>query len=111
MTRDHCLATYGTLAPGRANHHQLAGIGGRWLAGVVKGRLFASGWGAALGYAALVPDESGDEIAVYLLVSDQLPDHWLRLDAFEGSDYRRREITVQTTDGPFDAWIYMDASA
>lgn len=28
MTTDHRLATYGTLAPGRVNHHQLAGLAG-----------------------------------------------------------------------------------
>lgn len=41
MDRSHCLATYGTLAPGRANHHQLAELQGHWQAGHVTGHLVA----------------------------------------------------------------------
>ena len=33
------LATYGTLAPGRPNQHQLDGLEGRWFAGHVNGML------------------------------------------------------------------------
>jgi hypothetical protein len=43
------LATYGTLAPGEPNEHKLAHVDGRWLTGVIRGRLIESGWGAALG--------------------------------------------------------------
>lgn len=46
---DTRLATYGTVAPGRANHHQLAGLAGRWLQGTVRGRLVAAGRAAPLG--------------------------------------------------------------
>jgi len=38
-TAEHRLATYGTLAPGRPNHHQLDGLTGRWLEGHVNGTL------------------------------------------------------------------------
>jgi gamma-glutamylcyclotransferase (GGCT)/AIG2-like uncharacterized protein YtfP len=37
------LAVYGSLAPGQANHHQLAGLAGEWRSGVVRGWLTASG--------------------------------------------------------------------
>ena len=53
------LATYGTLAPGRPNHHQLDGLEGRWLKGHVNGMLVEAGWGASLGYPALVLDPAG----------------------------------------------------
>lgn len=109
MSLDHHLATYGTLAPGRPNHHQLSGLDGVWTAGTVKGRLVAKGWGAALGYPALVLAADGEDIAVHLFASSDLPDHWDRLDAFEGAEYRRVTAQVATATGPVAAWIYIDA--
>ena len=43
------LTTYGSRAPGRPNHHQLAGLEGRWLKGHVDGLLVDVGCGASLG--------------------------------------------------------------
>lgn len=111
MSVDERLATYGTLAPGRRNHHQVAGLNGRWLTGTVRGTLAQRGWGSALGYPALTPAADGDEVEVHLFVSPDLPQHWARLDAFEGDEYRRARIMVQTEDGPIEAWIYVDAGA
>lgn len=108
MSIDTRLATYGTLAPGRPNHHQLAPLSGEWLDGYVTGCLVQRGWGAKLGYPAMVPDPDGEPIAVSLFLSDQLPLHWLRLDAFEGKEYRRAAIDVHTERGTFEAWIYLD---
>ncbi len=109
MSVDERLATYGTLAPGRPNHHQLAGLSGRWIAGSVKGRLVDRGWGAALGFPALVPSDDGDQVIVQVFISADLPHHWARLDAFEGPEYRRAVMCVQTPEGELDAWIYLDA--
>ncbi len=39
----HTLATYGTLAPGRPNHHVLAPLGGEWTDGLIEGDLIPSG--------------------------------------------------------------------
>jgi gamma-glutamylcyclotransferase (GGCT)/AIG2-like uncharacterized protein YtfP len=111
MTFDHCLATYGTLAPGRANHHQLAELAGTWTTGTIRGRLIETGWGAALGYPALVLEEDGEVIAVHLFTSADLPAHWDRLDAFEGAEYRRGEVLVETDAGLVPAWIYLAAEA
>ena len=105
-TPDTRLITYGTLSPGRANHHELSGLRGRWRQGTVRGRLFAAGWGAALGYPGLVLDPQGPVVEVHLLESPDLPDHWPRLDAFEGPGYRRVVTRVTTADGALDAWIY-----
>lgn len=109
MSIDHRLATYGTLAPGRVNHHQLADLAGTWSTGTIRGRLIETGWGAALGYPALVLDEGGEAIEVHLFTSADLPAHWDRLDAFEGAEYRRGEVVVETAEGRVAAWIYMAA--
>lgn len=109
MTIDHRLATYGTLAPGRVNHHQLAALAGKWTTGTIRGRLIEAGWGAALGYPALVLDQAGDLIEVHLFTSADLPVHWDRLDAFEGAEYRRAEVLVETPEGQVSAWIYLSA--
>jgi gamma-glutamylcyclotransferase (GGCT)/AIG2-like uncharacterized protein YtfP len=100
------LAVYGSLAPGRPNHYQLAALGGVWREGLVRGRFVDAGWGAALGYPALVLDPNGADVPVHILESDALPDHWARLDEHEGSDYRRVVVTVGTTEGELDASIY-----
>ncbi|RVU06179.1 gamma-glutamylcyclotransferase [Novosphingobium umbonatum] len=109
MSIDHYLATYGTLGPGRPNHHKLAPLGGIWRDGVVRGHLVDAGWGAAMGYPALKLEPEGEEIFVQLLHCDLLPTQWAALDAFEGDGYRRVATTVTTTDGTFSAWIYVAA--
>jgi gamma-glutamylcyclotransferase (GGCT)/AIG2-like uncharacterized protein YtfP len=106
-TSDTRLATYGTLAPGRANHHQLSDLQGHWQQGTVKGKLVPSGWGAALGYPGLVLDEDAASIDVFLFESLELPAHWERLDAFEGANYRRAIARVTTPAGDVDACIYV----
>ena len=107
---DTRLATYGTLVPGRENHHMLAGLQGRWRQGTVRGRLDETGWAALLGYPGLVLDAAGPPVGVHLFESSDLPDHWARLDAFEGTDYRRVVTRVRTTDGDVPAWIYVIAA-
>lgn len=69
------------------------------------------GWGAALGYPALIPDEEGSDVEVHLFVSPELPDHWQSLDAFEGLDYRRCRMKVQVGHGWIEAWMYLDSQA
>ena len=67
--------------------------------GTVKGKLFASGWGAALGFPGLILDPPGPSVDVDLFESADLPEHWARLDEFEGSGYRRVVCTVNTEEG------------
>ncbi|MEL6198164.1 MAG: gamma-glutamylcyclotransferase [Pseudomonadota bacterium] len=100
------LAVYGTLSPGKVNAHVLADIRGIWREGTVRGQLFEIGWGAAQGFPGLVLDPSGQAVAVHLLESADLPAHWDRLDAFEGSNYRRVVATVSTDIGMLEASIY-----
>ena len=99
----HALAAYGTLAPGRANAHVMDGVRGTWTPGTVRGVLHASGAGAATGYPGVVlaghalADAVAD-VPAQLLVSVDLPDHWDRLDAFEGAGYRRVPAVVALDD-------------
>ncbi len=106
-TTDTRLAVYGTLAPGRVNHHQLSALAGTWQRGTVKGNLVASGWGAVLGFPGLILDPLGASVEVELFESQELPEHWARLDEFEGSGYRRVTAMVKTAGGERSAWIYV----
>jgi gamma-glutamylcyclotransferase (GGCT)/AIG2-like uncharacterized protein YtfP len=88
------LAVYGSLAPGRQNHHIIAPLGGTWTEGVVEGDLMTYGWGAAIGFPALYPRTGGPAVAVHVLTSSALRGAWTELDAFEGAEYRRVLVPV-----------------
>jgi len=97
---DNRLVVYGTLAPGRPNHHVIADIAGRWFAGWVEGDLHDHGWGSADGYPAMAWRPGGKRVEVHVLESTELPRHWARLDEFEGVGYRRALIPVFRDDAP-----------
>ena len=90
----HRLAVYGTLAPGRSNHHIVAPYGGTWTRGRVRGDLVESGWGAVVGYPALRMRADGPSVIVHVLESDRLPGAWPAIDAFEGNEYQRILVAV-----------------
>ena len=73
----------------------------------MRGHLLPLGWGAALGYPALELDPSGPEVRVQLLEHASLPEHWERLDAFEGDGYRRTSCTVDLGGEAIAASIYV----
>ena len=103
----HRLFVYGTLAPGRPNEHVLSDIPGVWEPASVTGTLLQEGWGAAVGYPGIVLDKHGSKIEGFLFSSEHLPDHWSRLDDFEGQDYKRMLTTVCLKDETaVDAYIY-----
>ncbi len=95
------LAVYGTLAPGRPNHHVVAPLGGGWTDGIVEGDLSAEGWGATLGYPAFLPRVGGAAVAVQVLTSSALAEAWAELDRFEGPEYQRILVPV-FRPGPAD---------
>jgi gamma-glutamylcyclotransferase (GGCT)/AIG2-like uncharacterized protein YtfP len=107
LTAEHRLASYGTLAPGRPNHHQLSALEGRWLRGRVRGTFVAAGWGDHLGFPALILDAAGLDVAVDVFESVDLPAHWSRLDEFEGVAYERVVTTVSMPEGDIAASIYV----
>jgi gamma-glutamylcyclotransferase (GGCT)/AIG2-like uncharacterized protein YtfP len=90
----HTLAVYGTLAPGKPNHHVVAPLGGEWTDGWIEGDLFQVGWGAALGYSAFRPRAGGAAVAVKVLTAPGLATAWPDLDRFEGAEYRRILVPV-----------------
>lgn len=102
----HRLAVYGTLAPGKSNHGQLAGLSGKWSHGTVRGTLRPAGWGVTHGFPGLIWNPSGDRVAVQLFESQDLERHWERLDAFEGEDYQRLLIPVELDGSLVAANIY-----
>ena len=103
-----CLAVYGSLAPGEVNFHHLADVAGAWFDGAVRGELVDRGWGARLGFPMLRWRADGDPVPVKLLVSPELPRHWERLDAFEGSEYRRVLVPVECEWGTAVANLYAE---
>ena len=103
----HHLFVYGTLAPGRANEHVLKPIKGSWQSATVRGTLYEEGWGAAMGYPGIILDSKGSEVGGFVFTSLDLPDHWNRLDAFEGEGYRRVIVHAQTEEGEtVSAYVY-----
>jgi gamma-glutamylcyclotransferase (GGCT)/AIG2-like uncharacterized protein YtfP len=101
------MCDWGTLRPCRPKHAQLSDLPGRWLAGQVRGSLVEEGWGASLGYPGPVLDADGPMVEVEVFESEALPQHWHRLDAFEGPGYRRVAVEVTTVRGPLRSSIYV----
>ena len=93
------LAAYGSLRRGEENHHRISRLVGRWLAGTVEGTRYERGWGAAQGYPGLVWRPGDPPVAVEVFESRALPEHWERLDAFEGPGYDRILAPVDTAAG------------
>ena len=102
------LFVYGSLQPGGPNEHVLAAIGGRWQHATVRGRLVEAGWGATMGYPALVLDAAGELIEGQVFSSTGLAAHWADLDRFEGRDYARVVAQVALRSGEHvDANVYV----
>lgn len=102
MSPEHVLIAYGSLKPGEANHHVVSGIHGDWIDGTIRGEM--GSWGAYLLYAPN-PD-SPTKLPVQILISDELPSHWSRLDAFEGEAYERIVCDVETARGVIQGYVY-----
>ncbi|WP_394762535.1 gamma-glutamylcyclotransferase family protein, partial [Phenylobacterium sp.] len=73
MSVEHRLVVYGSLAPGKSNHHQMDGMTGTWTPGTVRGHFRDIGWGTDQGFPGLTPDPAGPEVAVQLFTSPDLP--------------------------------------
>lgn len=93
------LIVYGSLAPGRANHLQLASLGGAWTRGWISGDRVAAGWGFDLGYPGVRWRPGGEHIEAWLLHTAGLAGEWDRLDDFEGAAYQRLLAPFETDAG------------
>ncbi len=93
------LFIYGSLQPGGPNEHVLSHVNGTWQRASVAGRLADEGWGAELGYPALILDNNGQRVDGYVLSSTELDKEWAELDAFEGSEYERIPVDGLLDDG------------
>jgi gamma-glutamylcyclotransferase (GGCT)/AIG2-like uncharacterized protein YtfP len=67
---------------------------GAWVDGIVEGVRFM-----ANGFPAFEWRPGRAEVPVSVLTSDALPEHWARLDAFEGSEYCRILVPVRLPSG------------
>lgn len=106
------LAAYGSLRPGEDNHHHLSRLVGRWTEGTVEGARHERGRGAAHGYPGLVYRRGDPPVPVSVFESAALADHWPRLDAFEGEEYRRILVPVRMAGTTKVANLYaVDAPA
>lgn len=83
------LFVYGTLGLGRPNEHILNDIGGTWEVATVTGILKDEGWGAQMGYPAIILDDNGEEVEGFIFSSNNLSNNWDKLDKFEGEAYHR----------------------
>ena len=85
----HRLAVYGSLKPGGSNAAQMSGIKGDWRDGTVHGIVEQPGE-----YLEFTWDVSAPPVSVMVFASPQLPEHFHRLDEFEGPDYLRTLVPV-----------------
>jgi gamma-glutamylcyclotransferase (GGCT)/AIG2-like uncharacterized protein YtfP len=97
------LIVYGSLAPGGPNHGLISELKGEWYDGWVTGELLEKGWSAAMSFPALKWCPEGGDIDARLLVSDELPKNWGRLDKFEGLEYQRILAPFWTSEG--QVWV------
>ena len=101
------LFVYGSLAPSRPNAHVLSDVVGTWEPATVNGMLVQEGWGATLGYPAIVLSESADAVEGLVFSSPHLHEHWQRLDEFEGDGYMRVLAPVRLrSGGAVEAYVY-----
>lgn len=129
MATTETLFVYGTLAPGKPNHHVLADIPGTWQVATLHGELVAKGWGAKLGSPAIIPAPSviltspnmlpskaaasiqrtdAPWVSGVAFSSSELHQHWPMLDAFEGAAYARLlvAITLIEPQTVISAYVY-----
>jgi gamma-glutamylcyclotransferase (GGCT)/AIG2-like uncharacterized protein YtfP len=93
------LAIYGTLAPGKVNHHHIAELGGTWHDAAVRGHLDRVPCGIHQGLPAIVLDPAAAPHPLKVLVCEHLPAAWARLDAFEGEEMQRLLVPLEGEGG------------
>ena len=101
------LFVYGTLAPGKPNHHVISDVAGEWENATVKGTLVNEGWGSGHDCPGLIPSEEAPEVQGYVFTSTDLTNSWDMLDKFEGSDYKRELVVAKLSNGDtVETYVY-----
>ena len=73
----------------------------------MTGTLHAEGWEASMGYPGIVLDKNGGKVGGFLFSSENIAEHWLELDEFEGGAYERVLTTVELQNQTIvEAFIY-----
>ena len=73
----------------------------------VEGALHDQGWGAAQGFPGIRLERGGPRVEVHVLESNELAQHWDRLDEFEGEEYGRVPVEIHGLEtGTVAGWIY-----
>jgi gamma-glutamylcyclotransferase (GGCT)/AIG2-like uncharacterized protein YtfP len=98
------LLVYGTLAPGEANHGIISGVPGEWAPCRVNGTIARQN-----GLPYLTWNPAGAALPAQLFTSSELPNAWNQLDDFEGEEYKRRLVSIETDRGVSTAYAYLDA--
>jgi hypothetical protein len=79
--------------------HLLESIGGRWENATVRGELIEAGSAPGVYYPRIILDEDGGDVDGFLFISENLPNHWDKLDRYEGDDYQRVVTNVTLENG------------
>lgn len=95
------LIVYGSLARGECHDDVLASVPGQWSPAAIHGEIDRTGT-----YPRFTWRPDGPAHAVQCFAAPTLPQHWPRLDAFEGDGYRRIWITAQVDGMQRVASIY-----
>lgn len=87
--------------------HLLDAIGGSWKKGSVHGIFIEAGEIPGFPYPGVILDANGDTLDGYLFTSENLSNHWERLDTYEGQYYKRVITDVTLDNGNVvEAYIY-----
>ena len=97
------LIVYGTLAPGESNASQLENLSGNWSQCFVRGKLEIE----KNGLKTFSWDPNVPEHEFQLFESDELPEHWHRLEAFEGDGYMRRSTLAKVSGNVCVAYAFV----
>ena len=108
---DHRLAVYGSLAPGRPNHAHVAGLGGRWIPGEVRGRLVEAGWAPPSATPRSSSTPTARRSASRFWCRPTYPPTGPGSTTSRGPGYERVLTTVRTTTGEVEAYIYVLSAA
>ncbi len=105
------LFVYGTLAPGKENHHWLSPLKGAWHPATAKGSIEIQTIGSHAGLPCFIPSKT-KIVEGLIFTSNELYKIWDKLDEFEGVDYIRRLMPVISSDGEeLQAFIYLDVKS